>query len=132
MSSEPQLAEVLDGRRRGRRSLAGDDVRALVARAPHDDRRLATGSVEVRLDDLEREPGRDGCVECVAAMLEDRHPGRGREPVRRGDHAECPGQLRPGRHRVFHRWRDSTKTPGVDREQPLAFPARRRSLPCFR
>ena len=43
--------------------------------------------------------GRDGGVERVAARLQRRHPGGGREPVRRGDHAERAGELRPRRHR---------------------------------
>ena len=51
----------------------------------------------MRLDDLQREPGRHRGVERVAAALEHRHPGRRREPVRRGHHAEGAGELRSRR-----------------------------------
>ena len=66
---------------------------------PEDDRQVAAGAVQVRLDDLQREAGRDRGVERVAAALEHRHAGRGREPVRRRDHAEGAAQLGPGRER---------------------------------
>src|SRR4029079_10280976 len=53
-------------------------------------------------DALRHEPGRDRRVESVAAALERRHPRRGREPVRRGDHPEGASQLRPRRARPRH------------------------------
>ena len=60
----------------------------------------------MRLDDLEREAGRDGRVERVAASLEHRHPRGGGEPVGGCDHAERAAQLRPGgeasRRRATH------------------------------
>ena len=62
-----------------------------------DDRDLAAGTVQVRLHHLQHEAGGDGRVERVAAVLEDRHPGRRGEPVRRGHHAEGAREFRPGR-----------------------------------
>ena len=62
-----------------------------------DQREIAARAVEVRLDDLERQPGRDRGVERVPAALEHGHPGRRRQPVRRGHHAEGAGELRTGR-----------------------------------
>ncbi len=90
----PELMEPLD--RRGRRSdaLTTQHQRFAAIGRPEDRRNLAAGPVQVRLDDLEAEPGRDGCVEGVAAALEDRHPRLGCKPVRRCDHPEGAAQLR--------------------------------------
>ena len=54
----------------------------------------------MRLDDLQRERGRDGGIEGVAALLQRRHAdGRG-NPVRRGDDAERAFDFRARRERV--------------------------------
>ena len=87
-------AEGLDRRRRRRRPLAADHPRRAV---PQQDRQIAARPVHVRLDDLQRQPGRHGGVERVAAALQNRHPGRRGEPVRRGHHAEGSAQLWAGR-----------------------------------
>ena len=85
---EPELAEAL-GRRRGRRRpLPAHDEHLVALGGVEDDRQVAARPVQVRLDDLEHEPRSRGRVERVAACLEQPHAGRGREPVRRGDHPE--------------------------------------------
>ena len=96
---EPEPAEVLDRRAGGRRPLAADDVDRLAAGVVEEQRQVAARAVEVRLDDLQREPGRDRGVERVAAQLQRRHPGGGGEPVGRGDHPERARQLRAGGER---------------------------------
>jgi hypothetical protein len=59
------------------------------------DRRVAGRTVEMWLDDLQRE----GCgytgVEGVAAPLQNSHTDRRRNPVRAGDHAERALDLGP-------------------------------------
>ncbi len=88
------LAKALDRRGARRDSLAADRERLAAIDAPHEGGQLAARPVQVRLDDLEDEPGRARGVECVATALEHGHPGRGREPVRRRDHPEGAAQLR--------------------------------------
>ena len=96
---EPELSEALGRRGGGRRSLAADDEHVVARGGVENDRQVAAGPVQVRLDDLQHEPRRRGRVERVAAGLEQPHPGRRSEPVRRGDHPEGPVQLRPcGEH----------------------------------
>jgi hypothetical protein len=92
---EPERGEM--GRRRARRirPLAADDDRRLRIGALEDDRHFAARPVEMRLDDLQHEAGRDRGVEGVAAALEHRHAGGGREPVGRGDRPEGAAQLGP-------------------------------------
>ena len=80
-------------RRPARRPGAQSDERLAALGAPEHDGQVAAGPVQVRLDDLEREPGRDRGVEGVPAALEHRHAGGRREPVRRGDHPEGAAQL---------------------------------------
>ena len=76
----------------GRRGRAARSARAL----QKNDGQIAARPVQVRLDDLEREAGRDRGVERVAAALEHGHAGRRREPVGRRDHPEGAAQLRAG------------------------------------
>ena len=95
-----ELAVALDRRRGGRDALAAERDRLAAVDRAEERRHLAAGAVQVRLDDLQREAGRDRRVERVAAALEHRHPGRGGEPVRRGDHAERAAQL--GTRREAH------------------------------
>ena len=65
-----ELAEALDRGGRGRDSLAAEHERLVPVDGEEDRRHLAAGPVQVRLDDLEHEPGRDRGVERVAAALE--------------------------------------------------------------
>ena len=95
---EPELVAVaLDRRRARRRPLRAEDERPVAPGRPDERRQVAAGAVEVRLDDLQREAGRDGGVERVAALLEHGHPRRRREPVRRRHHPEGPPELWPRR-----------------------------------
>ena len=98
---EPELVAVaLDRRCPRRRALRAEDERALASRRPEERRQVAARPVQVRLDDLQREAGRDGGVERVPALLEHGHPRRGREPVRRRHHAERSSEL--GSRREAH------------------------------
>ena len=99
---EPELSEALGRRGGGRRSLAADDEHVVPRGGVENDRQVAAGPVQVRLDDLQHEPRRRGGVERVAAGLEQPHAGRGREPVRRGDHPERAVELRSCRERRHH------------------------------
>ena len=63
----------------------------------HDDRNVAAGAVEMRLDHLQRKGGGDAGVERVAAFFQNTHADGGRDPVGRGDHAEGAFDFRPGR-----------------------------------
>ena len=94
---EPEVPVGLQGRRRRGGALAADDERLAAPRVVADHRHLAARAVQVRLDDLEHEAGRDRGVEGVAAFLQDGHAGRRGEPVRGRHHAERPRELRPGR-----------------------------------
>ena len=74
---ETQLLEGLDRRAGGGDPLTGQDdgsPRVRVTPAPREENGdLASGTVEVRLDDLEGETGGDGGVEGVAPCFEDGH-----------------------------------------------------------
>ena len=97
---EAQPGEMRDrgGVRRG--TLAADHRRRVVAGSARQDRHLAAGTVQMRLDDLEHEARGDGGVESVAAAFEHAHAGGGGDPVRRGDGAE--GSLEIGAGRECH------------------------------
>jgi hypothetical protein len=71
-------------------------VHALLALAPQQDRRLAAGAVQVRLDHLQHEAAGHGGVEGVAAALEHAHRGLRGEPVGGGSDAERAGDFRAG------------------------------------
>src|SRR5207253_2177465 len=74
---EPELVAVALDRRRARSdALRAEDERLAALRRPDDRGQVAARTVPVRLNDLERQAGGDGRVERVAALLEDRHPGR--------------------------------------------------------
>ena len=93
---EVERGECPRGGRLRRRPLAADHERFTLARVEADDRHFAAGPVQVRLDDLEHQPGRDRRVEGVAAPFQDGLTrGRG-QPVGRGHHAVGAGQFRPG------------------------------------
>jgi len=92
---EPERGEV--GERCARRiwALAANHDRRVRIGALEDDRHFAAGTVEVRLDDLQHEAGRDRRVERGAATLEHRHAGGRREPMGRRDRPEGAAQLGP-------------------------------------
>ncbi len=92
-----ELVVALDRGGAGRDALAAERDRLAPVDREEERGHLAARPVQVRLDDLQRQAGRDRRVERVAAALEHRHPGRRREPVRRRDHAERAAQLGPGR-----------------------------------
>ena len=96
---EAELVAVPRDRRRAWCRSLGAEHHWLAAGRPQDRRQVATRPVQVRLDDLEGEAGRDGGIEGIAALLEHRHAGRRREPVRRRDHAEPAAELRASRDR---------------------------------
>ena len=54
----------------------------------------------MRLDHLQRERGRAGRIERVAAALQDAHADRGRDPVGRGDDPERAFDLGAGGERI--------------------------------
>ena len=99
---QPELVAVARDRRRARRRpLRAEHDRLAALDREQDRRQIAARPVQMRLDHLQRQPGRDRRVERVAALLEHRHAGRGREPVRRRDHPEGAAQLGSCReHRV--------------------------------
>src|ERR1044071_1713834 len=87
-----------------RDALAADHVAAAVLGAVDEDRRLAERAVQMRLDYLQREPGCDGCIEGVAAALENAHRDRGGEPMRGGHDPEGAADLGAGRETGHGRW----------------------------
>jgi hypothetical protein len=93
---EPEGATGPDGRGSRRYALPADDVDAVVLHTVEQDRHVAAGPVEMRLDDLQREAGRHRGVEGIAALLEDRHAGCRRQPMRRCHDAEGAEDFRPG------------------------------------
>ena len=54
----------------------------------------------MRLDHLQRERGGDTGVEGIAALFQDGHPDRGRDPVGRGDDAKSAFDFGPRRERI--------------------------------
>ena len=95
---EPELVAIaLDRRCAWRGPLRAEDERPVAPGRPDERRQVAAWAVEVRLDDLQREAGRDGGVERVAALLEHGHPRSRREPVRGRHHPEGPPELWPRR-----------------------------------
>ena len=93
---EAHRGEARDGRVGRKRSLSADHLRRVRAGAQHDRRQFAARPVEVRLDDLQHEAGRDRGIERVAAALEHRHAGLCRQPVRGRDRAERAADIRSG------------------------------------
>ncbi len=81
-------------------ALSTNDFRLAAARVVDDHRHVAAGTVEVRLDHLQGERGRDRGIECIAALFQHRHANGGRDPMGRGDDAEGALDLRAGRERV--------------------------------
>ena len=83
--------------RGGRRTLAADDLDgSALAGVVDNDRHIAAGAVEMRLDHLQRERGGDRGIEGVAALLQDSHAHGGGDPMGRRDDAESALDLGPG------------------------------------
>ena len=90
------FAAVIRDRRGGRRhALAADHFRSCRAAIVDDDRHVAAGAVEMRLDHLQRERGRHRGIEGIAAPFQHPHADGGRDPMRRGHDAESAFDLRP-------------------------------------
>jgi hypothetical protein len=89
-----------DGGAGRRRSLAADHFRLAAAHVVDDGRHVAAGAVEMRLDHLQHESGRDRRIERVAAFFQRRHADGGGYPVGRGDDAERAFDFRTRRERV--------------------------------
>ena len=87
------VTEGIDRRRLRRDSLAAQHADVVALLVVEDRREVAARAVQVWLDDLQREAGRDGRIECVPAALEHRHAGGRRQPVCRRDHSEGAAQL---------------------------------------
>ncbi len=79
-----------------RRTLAADHLGASALHVVHDNRHVAAGTVEMRLDHLQCERGGDTGVEGIAAFLKGGHADRGGDPVGRGDDAKGAFDLGPG------------------------------------
>ena len=91
---EPEVVAVARDRRSPRRRPLRAQDDGLVAGAPEQRGKIAARTVQMRLDDLQREARGNGCVECVTALLENRHSCGRRKPVRRRNHAERTPELR--------------------------------------
>jgi hypothetical protein len=90
------LAAIMrNGRFCRRRALATDHLGAAAFGVMHDDRHIAAGTVQMRLDHLQREGGGDAGVERIAALFQRGHPDRGSDPVGRGDDPERAFDFRP-------------------------------------
>ena len=72
---EVERVEVFDRRSSRRRPLTREDDRPPVVAPGEDGRHLTTGSVEMRLDHVQHEPGHHCGVERVPAPLQHRHRG---------------------------------------------------------
>ena len=98
---EAELVAVMrDGGAGRHRPLPADHLGLAAPHVVEDHRHVAARAVEVRLDHLQRERGRAGGVEGVAAALQDAHADRGRDPVGRGDDAEGALDLGAGGERI--------------------------------
>ena len=93
---DAHLAQPGDGGRPRRDALAAEHPRPIRPGRVDDDRDLAARPVQVRLDDLEGEAGRDGRVEGVAAAFQDPEPDRRGDPMGARDRAERAADLGPG------------------------------------
>jgi hypothetical protein len=80
--------------------LATDDLGAIAFHIIENDRHIAAGPVEMRLDHLQGEGSGHRGVESIASLLKDRHADGGCDPVRGGDDTEGSFDLGPGRERI--------------------------------
>ena len=93
---ETEGLELGNARSRGRRSLAADHLRLALAHVIENDRHVATGAVQVRLDHLQRERRGNGRVEGITAPFQDRHADGRRDPMGRRHDAERAFDFGPG------------------------------------
>ena len=107
-----ELVKALDRRGRRRDSLPAQRERLAALGGPEHGRNLAARSVQVRLDDLQHEPRRDGRIEGVAPALEHRHTRLRRKPVGRRDHPEGAAQLGTRRERHVRSLRKPSRPAG--------------------
>ena len=91
---------VLDAGSGRRRPLATKDFGTCAADVMKDDRNIATRTVKVWFDDLQRECGGNRRVKSIAALLQDRHTDRSRDPMGRSNDPECAIKLRARGKRV--------------------------------
>ena len=89
-----------DGGFRGRGALAADHLGAAAFGVMDDDRHVAAGTVQMRLDHLQRKGGGDTGVEGVAAFFQDAHADGGSDPMRRSDHTKGAFDFRPCGERI--------------------------------
>jgi len=77
--SSPLALVVRDGRLRRRRALTADDFGAAALGIVHDDRNVAAGTVEMRLDHLQRKGGvaTTGVRTRLAALFQNTHADGG-------------------------------------------------------
>jgi hypothetical protein len=90
-----------DGGARRRRALAANHFRAPALGIVDDDRHVAAGAVQMRLDHLQRKRRGDAGVESVAAPLQYAHSDRGGDPVGGRDHPERAFDLGPGSEGIW-------------------------------
>jgi hypothetical protein len=74
----------------GRRALPTNHLGLSAFDVMDHDRHVAAGSVEMRLDDLQRESCGHAGIDGVSASLENSHADRGRNPMRAGGHTNVP------------------------------------------
>jgi len=97
---EAEALEVCDGGLGRHHALAAHDLGLALLDRMEDQRRVAAGAAEMRLDHLQGEGRRHGGVERIAAALENSHADRGRDPVGGSHDAERAGDLRARREGV--------------------------------
>ncbi|MHC2699167.1 hypothetical protein ACVMHZ_002300 [Bradyrhizobium liaoningense] len=91
---------MCDGGARGCRALTADHLGAAALHVVDDDGYVAAGTVQMRLDHLEREGGGNAGIESIPALFQDGHADGRRNPVRGGDDPERAFDLRPRRERI--------------------------------
>jgi len=92
---ESEALVVGDGGAGRHGTLAANHLGLATLHRIQDQRHVAAGAAEMRLDHLQGEGGGHGGIESVAATLQYSHADAGGDPVRRGDDAEGADDLRP-------------------------------------
>ena len=87
---------MCDGGAGGGGALAADHLGAAAFDVMDDDRDVAAGAVEMRFHDLQREGGGDAGIERIAALFQNAHADRRRDPVGRGHDPKCAFDFGPG------------------------------------
>ena len=91
---QTQVLECLDGSGTRGGTLTANHLLPPRFRIVQNDRRIASGSVQMRLGDLQDEGGGDRGIKGIAAAFQYRHAGAAGQPVRAGDNSERPGDFR--------------------------------------